>query len=64
MIMGHYKEMVDNLDLEKNAAEFISRNENHQKVLGNTMVNLGKICPKIPEVCFLHGFDIFTYQRP
>ena len=35
MIMGHYKEMVDNLDLEKIAAEFICRNENRQKVLGN-----------------------------
>ena len=35
MIMGHYKEMVDNLDLEKIAAEFISRNENRQRVLGN-----------------------------
>ena len=34
MIMGHYKEMVDNLDLEKIAFEFIRRNENHQKVLG------------------------------
>ena len=35
MIMRHYKEMMDNLDLEKIAAEFISRNENRQKVLGN-----------------------------
>ena len=34
MIMGHYKEMVDNLDLEKIAGEFICRNENRQKVLG------------------------------
>ena len=34
MIMGHYKEMVDNLDLEKIAFEFIRRNENRQKVLG------------------------------
>ena len=23
------------------------------------MVNLGKICPKIPEVYFLLGFDVF-----
>ena len=29
-----------------------------------TMANLGKICPKILEVCFWHGFDIFTYQLP
>ena len=28
------------------------------------MAGLDKICAKIPEVCFWHGFDIFTYQWP
>ena len=30
----------------------------------HTMAGLDKICAKIPEVCFWHGFDIFTYQWP
>ena len=35
MLMGHYKEMTDSLDLEKLAVEFIKRNEKCQKILGN-----------------------------
>ena len=37
MLMGHYKEMTDRLDLEKLAVEFIKRNEKRQKILGKPL---------------------------
>ena len=37
MLMGHYKEMTDSLDLEKLAVEFIKRNEKRQKILGKPL---------------------------
>ena len=34
MVFGHYKDLVDNLDLEKIVDEFIEGNKTREKVLG------------------------------
>ena len=45
---------MKNFDLEKNGAEFISRNENSKKVLGNPSNKKNYTC-NVTFYCMVHG---------